>query len=92
MGKDNLQKILFAQQVSENVEIESLWCIKEEDNYIVDNIPFIAKKISLGDKIKAEYDEEEKHIILTTLYLCQAIAQSEYILKTKMISNQQELS
>lgn len=43
----------------ENFEIESLWCTKIGDNYVVDNIPFIAKRISFGDTITAEYDENE---------------------------------
>ncbi|MBG9376087.1 DUF4265 domain-containing protein [Panacibacter sp. DH6] len=56
----NRQKIFFVQKINENeFEKESLWCIKRGDNYIIDNIPFIAKRISLGDTIKAEYDLEE---------------------------------
>ncbi len=57
-----MQKILFVQQVNNNeFETESLWCKEKNDNtYVVDNIPFIAKRISLGDTIKAEYDKDEK--------------------------------
>ena len=54
------QKILFVQDMgAEKFEIESIWCIKNGDNYTVANIPFIAKRISLGDTIKAEYDTAE---------------------------------
>lgn len=54
-------KVIFVQNAEDgNLEFESLWCGKVDDGCIVDNIPFIAKRISLGDKIKVEYDEEEK--------------------------------
>ena len=56
-----LQKILFVQKMDDNkYETESLWCQKDGEYYVVDNIPFVAKRISLGDTIKAEYDEDEK--------------------------------
>jgi hypothetical protein len=55
------QKVLFIQKVNEEeFETESLWCNKSGDNFIVDNIPFIAKRIALGDVIKAEYDADDK--------------------------------
>jgi hypothetical protein len=55
------QKIFFVQKTNDGeFETESLWCTKVGDNYIVDNIPFIAKRISLGDTIKAEYDDDDK--------------------------------
>ncbi|MDB5276258.1 MAG: hypothetical protein JWR61_1213 [Ferruginibacter sp.] len=57
---ENNQKVLFVQNIgNDEYEIESLWCIKDGDNYIVDNIPFIAKRVSLGDTIKAEFDTAE---------------------------------
>ena len=52
-------KVLFVQQVGDNLETEGLWCTEEGENYIVDNIPFIAKRIALGDTIKVEFDSEE---------------------------------
>jgi len=55
------QKIFFVQSTNDGgFETESLWCTKVGDNYIVDNIPFVAKRISLGDTIKAEYDDDDK--------------------------------
>lgn len=55
------EKVLFVQKINEGeFETESLWCVKDGDNYVLDNIPFIAKRVSLGDIIKAEYDEEDK--------------------------------
>jgi hypothetical protein len=58
---NNKQKVLFVQRLNDNeFETESLWCIKDGNDYIIDNIPFIAKRISLGDKIKVEYDADEK--------------------------------
>jgi hypothetical protein len=57
----NSEKVFFVQKIGEDeFETESLWCTKAGDNYIIDNIPFIAKRISLGDTIKAEYDEDDK--------------------------------
>ena len=57
---DNRQKILFVQHLDNGqLETESLWCIKDGGNYIIDNIPFVAKRIALGDTIKAEYEADE---------------------------------
>jgi len=55
-------KVLFVQEISEGeFETESIWCYKVNDEiFIVDNIPFIAKRISLGDTIKVDYDKNEK--------------------------------
>jgi hypothetical protein len=32
---------------------------KSREYFILDNIPFVARRIALGDLIKAEYDEED---------------------------------
>jgi len=54
------QKVIFPQLNDKGeIEQETMWCIKNDIGYIVDNIPFIAKRISLGDIIKAEYDKLE---------------------------------
>lgn len=54
------EKVLFVQTNGDGeFETESLWCTKEGNYYIVDNIPFVIKRISLGDTIKAEYDKDE---------------------------------
>ena len=54
-------KVLFVQKVdNDEFETESLWCIRKGDNYIIDNIPFVAKRVSLGDTIKVKYDPDEK--------------------------------
>lgn len=53
-------KVAFVQEVTKGeYETETLWCDINGDNFIIDNIPLIAKRVSLGDTIKAEYDEEE---------------------------------
>jgi len=56
-------KVLFVYpddyQPSE-YKIESLWSEKIGDLFKVDNIPFFAKNIAVGDIIKVEYDEEDK--------------------------------
>lgn len=58
---DNNKKVYFVQKTGENeYETESLWCSVDNDNFTVDNIPFIAKNISFGDVIKVEFDEEDK--------------------------------
>lgn len=61
-NKDNSVKVGFVQKTEENTfETETIWCKKiDDENFIIDNIPFIAKRISLGDTIKAEYDSEDK--------------------------------
>jgi hypothetical protein len=57
----NLVKVFFVQAIGEGqLETESLWCIKEGQIFEVNNIPFIARRIALGDKILAEFDPEEK--------------------------------
>jgi hypothetical protein len=54
------KKVFFVQEIQEGeYETESIWCNIDGDNFIIDNIPFIAKRISLGDTIKAEFDEDE---------------------------------
>lgn len=54
------QKVLFVQKNADGeFETESIWCLRDNDNYIIDNIPFVAKRVSLGDTIKAEYDASE---------------------------------
>ncbi|MCT3735615.1 DUF4265 domain-containing protein [Elizabethkingia anophelis] len=59
--KDKNKKVFFVQKTGEEeFETESLWCIVDGDNFIVDNIPFIAKRVSLGDTIKVEFDEDDK--------------------------------
>jgi hypothetical protein len=57
----DLVKVFFLQDIGDDkYETESLWCIRDGDNYIIDNIPIVAKRISLGDTIKVEYDPNDK--------------------------------
>ena len=56
-------KVNFVQTIDEETqeyETEGIWCYKAIDGYVVDNIPFVAKRISLGDTIAIEYDEDDK--------------------------------
>ena len=54
------QKVFFVQNAGNGqYETESIWCDKVGDDFVVDNIPFIARNISLGDTVKAEYDKED---------------------------------
>jgi hypothetical protein len=58
--RNNHKKVLFVQKIGEQeFETEGLWCIKKDEFYVIDNIPFVAKRIAVGDTIKAEYDEKE---------------------------------
>ena len=58
---NNRTKVFFVQQIDENkYETESLWCKVEDNLFIVDNIPFIAERVSLGDTIEVEFDEDDK--------------------------------
>ncbi|SHM45047.1 protein of unknown function [Chryseobacterium carnipullorum] len=58
---ENRTKVFFVQETAEKeYQTESLWCKSDGDNFIVDNIPFIAERISLGDTIEVEYDEDDK--------------------------------
>ncbi|PSL19889.1 DUF4265 domain-containing protein [Chitinophaga ginsengisoli] len=60
MNKD-LIKVNFLQSTGEDEYItETMWCRKSGDSYILDNIPCVAKNISLGDAISVEYDEGEE--------------------------------
>jgi hypothetical protein len=52
------KKVFFVQETNKGeYETESIWCQIDGENFIIDNIPFIAKRISFGDTIKAELDE-----------------------------------
>lgn len=58
---ENRIKVFFVQQVNEDeYETESLWCKADGSNFIIDNIPFVAKRISLGDIIEVEYDDDDE--------------------------------
>ncbi|MFL9483448.1 DUF4265 domain-containing protein [Chitinophagaceae bacterium LWZ2-11] len=60
MSANNSEKVFFVQQKSNGeLETESLWCEKKDEYFVIDNIPFIAKRIALGDTIKTEFDESD---------------------------------
>ena len=40
------------------VEVESMWAIPRDDGYELDNIPFYAKGVALGDVVVAEPDPD----------------------------------
>lgn len=59
-NKENNVKVAFVQKINEGeFETETIWCQRDGSYFMVDNIPFIAKRISLGDTIKAEYDDDD---------------------------------
>ncbi len=58
---ENRTKVFFVQQTGDNeYETESLWCKVENNFFVIDNIPFVAERVSLGDTIEAEFDEDDK--------------------------------
>lgn len=55
-------KILLTYKNGEgDIEVESVWAIKQGGNYKVVNIPFFAPNISWGDIVSVEMDGEELH-------------------------------
>lgn len=64
-------KVAFVQKVGEDeYETETMWCdIVDNNNYMIDNIPMIAKNISLGDIIEVEYDSDEERYYFESLVL-----------------------
>jgi hypothetical protein len=58
---DIQKKVFFVQKdSSDGYQIESLWCTIFKNNFVIDNIPFVAKRVSLGDVISAEWDEDDQ--------------------------------
>jgi Domain of unknown function (DUF4265) len=58
-------KILFTVEQDENgppsVTCEQIWCVPMgQDRYVVDNIPFYARDISLGDEIQTEMRDSDR--------------------------------
>lgn len=54
-------RVFFVQKVGdEEFETESLWCLTDGDHFVIDNIPFIAGRIALGDMIRAAFDEDDQ--------------------------------
>ena len=53
-------KILFTidRDDSESTEIESVWAIPIDNGYKIDNIPFYAREIALGDIVSARPDAD----------------------------------
>ncbi len=54
---------MFVQKLKNGELVtEGIWCIEHEDGcFIIDNIPFIARNIACGDKIKIEFSEEDNN-------------------------------
>lgn len=66
MKKNKHIKVLFHLEQDEDgyppFSIEGLWCKKTVNNtYIVDNVPFYADGISLGDEIYVSEEDGEYH-------------------------------
>lgn len=50
-------KILFSVDGPSGPDIESVWARKVDDGYAIDNVPFYARDVALGDEVKARPDE-----------------------------------
>ncbi len=53
----NKEKILLIYKNGNEYEVESVWAHKESKGYIIDNIPFFATSISLGDMVSVDYED-----------------------------------
>ncbi len=53
-------KLLFQIEATSpnEYDVESLWVIKVDEGYILDNIPFYAMEVACGDTVKARIDED----------------------------------
>lgn len=55
-------KVLLTYKDDEgNCQVESLWATRQGDYCRVDNLPFFASNIALGDLVSIEKDEGELH-------------------------------
>lgn len=55
-------KVLLTYKDDEGkYQVESVWATKQGDYYRIDNIPFFAPNIALGDLVGVEKDEGELH-------------------------------
>jgi len=52
-------KILLVYEDEEGCQVESVWASKSDEYYKIDNIPFFAKNIALGDLVSVENDDGE---------------------------------
>lgn len=50
-------KILFSVDGPSGADVESVWAHKVDDGFAINNIPFYARDIALGDIVKATPDE-----------------------------------
>jgi hypothetical protein len=59
---EELVKVFFRLEKDKDgyppVEVESLWAIPREDGFELDNIPFYARGVALGDVVKVEKAED----------------------------------
>ncbi|MFN9319088.1 MAG: DUF4265 domain-containing protein [Chitinophagales bacterium] len=62
------------KDIEDNIAEELVWCIKMDDNYKVDNIPFYAPNLSLNDII-----QESGHSTIQIIFL--EPEESENVLK-----------
>ena len=58
--ENSRQKVFFVQKTDTGYETEGIWCKQKGEFFEIDNIPFVAKNLSLGDVIAAEFDEKER--------------------------------
>ena len=49
-------KILFPVEGPSGADVESLWAVKGDEGYTIDNIPFYAREVALSDVVAARSD------------------------------------
>lgn len=59
MKNNDKTKVLFVYKEEQEYKIESLWAIKKDNLYQINNIPFFINNIALGDIVSIENDEGE---------------------------------
>ena len=65
------EKIFFAIEQDHSkypsVSCEQLWCLPvQTDTYLIDNIPFYARDVSIGDEIRTELRDDRRWCICVT--------------------------
>lgn len=56
---DKREKVLLTYEDESEYKVESVWATKVGDYYKIDNIPFFAKNVALGDIVSVEEDDEK---------------------------------
>lgn len=65
---EELIKVAFVHKTGEDeYETETMWCTKQGENFVLNNIPFVVYNISSDDVFTSEFDEEEQRYYFDSL-------------------------